>query len=102
MTNQKKQVEENGGVNRVVGAGIVAVVGAGIALAGAVALKDKNNRNKVKDVLTNAKDQAVERMEDLQKQSQDKTIEAGEKLDNGLEEVKKAKVTAKRQVRKAA
>lgn len=78
--NQKKQDKEKGGVNPVVAAVTGAVVGAGVAIAGAIALKDEKNRQKVKDVLTNAKDQAVGYMEDIQKQAQDKKIEIQDKI----------------------
>lgn len=70
MANNKKnqQDQEKGGVNPVVAAVTGAVVGAGVA----VALKDKKNREKVKEVLTNVKNQAIGYMEDMQQQSQAK------------------------------
>lgn len=68
MKNQKKQDEGNGGVNPVVAAVTGAVVGVGVA----VAMQDKKNREKVKEVLINAKDQAIGYIEDLQSQVQDK------------------------------
>lgn len=49
MTNKK------GGFNPVVAAATGAIVGAGVAIAGAVAMKDKKNREKVKEVFNEAK-----------------------------------------------
>lgn len=61
MTNSNQN--KKGGVNPVFAAVTGAVVGAGAAVAGAFVLKDKKNRDKVKKVLTNVKDQAVGYME---------------------------------------
>lgn len=73
---QKKQTEVHGGMNPVVMAVTGAVIGAGIAVAGvgAVALKDEKNRQKVKEALGSAKDQAVDYIEDVQKQIHDKKV----------------------------
>jgi F0F1-type ATP synthase membrane subunit a len=60
----------------VTGAAIVA----GVAVASAFVLKNKKNREKVKKVLTNAKDQAVNYMEDMQKKTDKKEKEVGKKL----------------------
>ncbi len=52
-----------------------AVVGAGVAVAGAVFMKDKKNRDKVKKVLSNAKNQAVNYIENIDKEAKkDKVI----------------------------
>ncbi len=72
MTNPKKQDQRTGGLNPVAAAVTGAIIGAGVAVAGAVALSDKNNRKKVKEVLTNVRDQAIGYMEDVQNQAQDK------------------------------
>lgn len=73
---QNKHAKESGGISPVVMAVTGAVIGAGIAVAGvgAVALKDEKNRQKVKEVLDSAKDQAVDYIEDVQKQVHDKKI----------------------------
>ncbi len=60
----------------VTGAAIVA----GVAVASAFVLKNKKNREKVKKVLTNAKDQAVNYMEDMQKKTDKKEKEIEKKL----------------------
>lgn len=78
--NQKKQGEEKAGFNPVAAAVTGAIVGAGVAVAGIVALKDKKNRKNVRRVLDNVKDQAVEYIEDMQKQAQDKMVEVEKNL----------------------
>lgn len=95
MTDKNKQDETKGSVNPVVAAVTGAVVGAGIAVAGAVALKDEKNREKVKEVLSNVKDQAMEYMEGMQKTAEDKKGEIEGKLTKGEEEVKKVVHAAK-------
>lgn len=87
MLNQNKQDQEKGGINPLVA---VAAVGAGIAVAGAVALKDKKLRNKVKEVLSDIKGHAQEYIDNKQNKAQDnidkvekevkKTLKGKEKL----------------------
>ena len=57
-----------------------AAIVAGVAVASAFVLKDKKNREKVKKVLTNAKDQAVDYMQDVQKKTDKKEKEIEENL----------------------
>lgn len=57
--NQKDQVKRKSGFNPVAAAVTGAIVGAGIAIAGTVALENKNNREKIKQVFSDVKDQAV-------------------------------------------
>lgn len=66
------------------------VVGAGVAIAGAMALKDEKNRKKVKDVLLNAKDQASEYIETMKSVSKDKKAEVTEKVTKVTDANKKA------------
>lgn len=93
--NHKKYDEDKIGINSVVAAVTGVVVGAGVAIAGAVALKDKKSREKVKKVLNNVKDQAIGYMENMQKQAEDKKDEVEEKLVEGKEKVKKVTNVAK-------
>lgn len=51
MTNQKKQEEGQKGVSPVAAAIAGAVVGAGVAVAGAMVMKDEKTQAKVKEVL---------------------------------------------------
>lgn len=88
--NQKKQNEGKGGVNPVVAVVTGAIVGAGVAVAGAVALNDKKNREKVKKVLTNAKDQAVEYVEKMQKEMKEEKGIVEKELSKGKKKAKKA------------
>lgn len=70
-------------VNPVVAAVTGAVIGAGVVVAGAVALKDEKNRKKVKEVFKNVKHQAMEYMEDMQKHAEDKKDEVEKNLLKG-------------------
>ncbi len=87
--NQKKQDKRKGNINPVAVAITGAVIGAGVAVAGAVILKDKKNREKVKQAFTNVKDQAVEYIEDMQKEAKDKKGKVEKKLAEGKEKVGK-------------
>lgn len=97
--NQRKRDKGKGGVNPVVAAGVGAVVGAGVAVAGAVALKDKKNRDKVRKALTNVKDQAVDYVEDMQRKAQDEKGKVEKKLAKGKQRVKKVVKAAKKAAR---
>lgn len=99
--NQKKQDEKKGGINPVTVAITGAVIGAGVAVAGAVILKDKKNREKVKQAFTNVKDQAVGYMEDMQKEVKDKKGEVEEKLAEGKEKVGKITSSVKNSLQHA-
>lgn len=91
MTNQnnKKKDEVKSSFNPIVAAVTGAVVGASVAVVGAVALTDKKNREKVKEVLTNVKDQAAGYIHDVQEQVQDKKVDIEEKLSEGKKKVQK-------------
>ncbi|MFA6532776.1 MAG: hypothetical protein WCT22_02140 [Patescibacteria group bacterium] len=82
MTNQNQ-----GGINPVAAAVAGAVVGAGVGIAGAVVLGDKKNREKIGKVLNNAKNQAVNYVEGVQKQAEVKKEEIEEKLTKDKEKV---------------
>lgn len=53
------------GINPLVGAAVGAAVGGVVGAAAAVALSDKDTREKVKEVATNFRDQAAVRLEDI-------------------------------------
>lgn len=95
MSNQKKS-----GGNPVGAAVGWAMVGAGIAAAGAAVLKDKLNRDKVEQGLTDAKDGAIGYMKDMKKQAQGKKGEVEEKFAEGKKKVKMAVTSAKDRLRK--
>lgn len=67
-------------VRPVVAAVTGAVIGAGVAIAGAAVMKDEKNREKAKKALNSVKGKAAEYIEDLQKQTQDQKAKAEDKL----------------------
>jgi len=90
MTDKKTQHKRKDSVNPMVAGVTGAVIGAGIAVAGAaVILNDKKNRQNIKKVLTQVKDQAVGYMEDMQSRTQDKKSDVEKKFAKGEKTVKK-------------
>lgn len=99
-THNQDDIKNKPQVSSVAAAVTGAVVGAGVAVAGAVALKDKKNREKVKEVLTNMKDQAMSYMSDMQKATNEKQEELKEKIITGQKVAKKVTDAAKESVNK--
>jgi len=97
MTNSKQKKRSSFSVI----AGITgAVVGAGAAVAGTIALKDKKNRDKVNKVINDVKNQAVGYAEKMQKEISNskekiekninkKKVEVKKDIDKGKAKVKK-------------
>ncbi|OGC55938.1 hypothetical protein A2797_02680 [candidate division WWE3 bacterium RIFCSPHIGHO2_01_FULL_48_15] len=81
--NQKQQDKEKGGFNPLAAAITGAIVGAGVAIAGAVALKDKKNQARVKQAFANVKDQAIGYMKNMRKDTQSKGGTVGPKPPEG-------------------
>jgi phosphate uptake regulator len=96
MTNQNQ-----GGINPVAAAVAGAVVGAGVAVAGTMILEDKKNREKIKKVFNNAKNQAINYVEDMQKQVKDKKNEVKENLTEGKEKVNRVTKSVKKSLDRA-
>jgi hypothetical protein len=95
-SDQKNQNMGKGGVTSAAAAVTGAVVGAGIAVAGVIALKDEKNRKKAKETLMHVKDKVVGYIENLQKyteEKKDKTKSSGkpQKVKNGAAVAKKSK-----------
>ena len=69
MTNQvqKKQVNKNSGINPVAAAVTGLIVGAGAAVAGAIVLNDKNNREKITTAVTDVNNHVQETMDKAEK-----------------------------------
>jgi len=90
MTNQdqKKQDDQNR-FNQVAAVVTGAVVGAGVAVAGAVVMGDKKNREKVKKVFNDAKDQAAGYVEEFQKKVEYEKDEIKKDLVKGRKLAKK-------------
>lgn len=72
-----------------------AVVGAGIAIAGVAALKDKKNVEKVKKTVKDIKEAAINNIEDMQNQSISTKNAVIDKIDAGVEKVEEAVTNAK-------
>ncbi len=90
MIDQKeKRFKKKDGVNPVVAAAAGAIVGAGVAAAGVVALNDERNREKVKEVLANVKEQAKGYIEDIKKKEQAEKEEVEQNLSEGKEKGQK-------------
>lgn len=83
------------GVNPIAAGVAGAVIGAGAAVAGVVALKDKKNREKVQGVLNGVKDMAMGYMENIQSKAKDKQANMKGKLTEGKNGLKKISASAK-------
>ena len=89
-SKQMKKNEENNGVNPVVAAAVSGVVvGAGLAIAGAVAFNDKGNRAKIDTAVNEVKKQAADYIEDVKTQVADKKKEADAVFAEGNEKAAK-------------
>jgi gas vesicle protein len=86
MTNQTKKTNEN--LSPVVAAVAGAVIGAGVAVAGAVVLGDEERREKIKNAMTDAKDQAVGYIQDMHSLAEEKKGEVKEDLLTANKKVK--------------
>lgn len=93
--NQKKDKDS---LDTMVAAVTGAVIGAGLAVAGAVALKE-DNRQKMKDALIDTKDKAVKYVDDLQRQAELGAEALEDKLEDSSEEAKNAVKAAKDSVK---
>jgi hypothetical protein len=60
-----------------------AVVGAGVALAGATVLKDEKNRKRMKNLFTDVKEQALDHLTNAQEDVEEGVKKVGKKLANG-------------------
>jgi len=81
MTDTKKKDI----VNPIAAAVTGAAVGAGVAIAGAIALKDEKNRKKIKGVLSDLKNKGEEIRDEMNKEAGDKVEEIKDKA-NDLKE----------------
>ncbi len=91
--NQKENATKTT-FNPLVAAVIGATVGAGVAIAGAVAMADEKKRNKVKKAVDMVKNQALDYVENLKKKTDEKKIEvkkqATKTITDGKQKIKKA------------
>lgn len=102
LNTYKTHDKNNQGVNPVAAAVTGAVVGAGVAVAGTIALQDEGNRKKVKNILTVVKKQALDRMNEMQKQMQHTKGDIEEKVTVGKKEGKKLTNATKTSLHKVA
>jgi gas vesicle protein len=91
--NEKKEISETG-FNPAIAAIIGATVGAGVAIAGATILADEKKRNKVKKVIDQVKTHAMDYVENLKKQTNEKKTEvkkqATKTIADSKQKIKKA------------
>ncbi len=96
MTDSKDKKSETSGVNPVAAAITGAVVGAGVAVVGAVALSDEKNRKKVTDAFNNVKKQASDYMDKMQKTAEDKKVDLEDKVGEGKKKLEAVAKTVKK------
>ena len=82
-SNSKKQARKKGKLTRLVTAG--AIIGTGVAVAGAVAMSDKKNQKKVKEMAGNIKNQMESKKDEVEK----KVKKIGTIIKDAADEVKK-------------
>lgn len=88
MTKQNNK-QTQGSINPMAAAITGAVVGAGVAAAGAMALKDDKNRAKVKNMIDAVKTHATDHLDKMQTVADEKTSEMKGKAIEGKKAVKK-------------
>ena len=96
MTNDNVK-NDNNGVNPVAAVIVGAVVGATV-VAGATAMQDKTNTDKVKKVLNEAKENATDGIENLQKQVHDTKAKIQKEVNETKEKIEEAVNTVKESV----
>ena len=94
----KKTSQVSAGVSPVVAAVTGVVVGAGLAIAGVVAMKDKKNQEKVREAVDNTKDKAAELMKDVQEQASKTQDEVETSLSDGKAKAEKIANSAKNSI----
>ncbi len=88
MTDQKKQADQNSGVNPIVAGVVGAIVGAAaVGIAGAAVLTNDDSRKKVEEVIDTAKD----KVEDFKENVEEKIAGAQEKVSEVVDAVKDTK-----------
>jgi uncharacterized membrane-anchored protein YhcB (DUF1043 family) len=92
--------QKTGGVNPIAAAVAGVVVGAGAVLAGAVAMTDKNNQAKVKEIVTNVKNDADKKRDEIEKDLAKGKAKAKKAASDGLTYLDKQVQQAKDGVKK--
>jgi hypothetical protein len=91
-SKHKKQDKESGGVSTVAAVVAGAVVGAGVAVAGAIALSNEKNQEKLKGAFTNVKNKVM----GLEGEAEVKLAEGKEKATKTAKTVTEAEKKVKR------
>ncbi len=81
----KKNTRDKDVINSMVAGAAGAVIGAGVAIAGAAVLRDEKNREKVKYMLSKVKDQATETLHDARDTAMEKKDQVQDKVLDGKE-----------------
>lgn len=91
--NEKEDTTKTG-FHPVVAAVIGATVGAGVAIAGAAIMADEKKREKVRKVIDTVKNQAMDYVQNIKKQTAEKKLvvkkPATKSLTDGKQKIKKA------------
>jgi len=91
VSKQKKQDRQGGGVSTVAAAVAGAVVGAGVAVAGAIALSNEKNQEKLKGAFTKVKNRVM----GLEGEAEVRLAEGKEKVAKTAKAVTEAKKEVK-------
>jgi hypothetical protein len=95
IDNKKKNM---GGINTVAAAVTGAIVG-GVAVAGAMVLKDEKNREKIKKTVNDVKNQSMDYVEGIRDEMDDKKDEVEEKLNLSKDSLAESANAAKKEVK---
>ena len=99
---KKKQTSEKTDINPIVAGVTGAVIGAGVAIAGAALLGDEKKRIKAKKILSNVRDGAVNYVRDLENQIRAQEGVVEEKLAKSAKKVKLISGAAESSLQKKA
>ena len=97
-THQQKKHEGKTGFDLAAAAITGAIVGTGVAIAGAIALKDKKTRDKVKLAITGVKNQAVRYAKEMQKELKNEKSPVNKNLSAVSKRVKKIVRSSKKAI----
>ena len=94
-SNKQKQDDKNR-FNQVAAAVTGAVIGAGVAVAGTMVMSSKKNQDKVKKVISDVKEKAVDYIEGIQRKAKDTKEEVEKKFSGGKKKMVKVKDSVKK------
>ena len=97
----KKPEQKKVGVNALTAVVTGAVIGAGVAIAGVVALADEKNRKRVKNTLTMLKDKALNYVDEVAQGTDNAKDMVEEKISESKSKTKKVVNNVKKAIKKA-